>query len=66
MLEHQNNMSQSINDQRALLGGKLAEFGMFAGRTAGAQKGCVSSVGCLGLLFLGGSIIGIIQGGDGR
>ena len=57
-------MEQSINDLRALLGAKLAEFGMSSGQTAGAQKGCASSVGCLGLLFLAGSIIGIIQGGD--
>lgn len=57
-------MAQAINDQRSLLGEKLAEFGMSAGQTAGAQKGCGSSIGCVGLLFLAGSIIGIIQGSD--
>jgi len=57
-------MAQSIKDERSLLGAKLAEFGMSPGQTAGAQKGCSSSVGCLGLLFLVGSILGIIQGGD--
>ena len=57
-------MAQSINDQLSLLGNKLAEFGMSPGQTAGAQKGCSSSVGCVGFLFLAGSVIGIVQGSE--
>lgn len=37
---------------------------MSEGQTAGAQKGCASGIGCLGLLFLGGVIAGMIQSAE--
>jgi len=63
-LRSRKNMGQLSDSQRALLGKKLIEFAMSEGQTAGAQKGCASGIGCLGLLFLGGSIAGIIQAAE--